>query len=173
MPKARSKRSGRYKYGSINGNAEKEFYLKNYYKQHKATVDRAVEAYKKRKNIPNNVSNEKLSVDRLKYGRDFGSTKHAKMAVERSLIQMRGEDADWYDAKHGSNKKIYGDLRKLNKFKAKYTDYRYLDTSGDWGIEGYYETNISNVVIAMKTVYPSEDSPYSYWEYMYKNEIGL
>ena len=173
MPKLRAKRSGRYKYGSIKGTVEKENFLKDYYKKHKKAVDKAVENYKKSKGITTTISNEKLFVDKLKYGRDWGSTKQARMAVERTIVSLNGEDAEWYDAKHGSNKQIFGDLRKLNKFKAKYTDYKFTDASGDWGVEGYYETTNPDIVIANKTVYPSKDSPYSYWEYMKKDEIGL
>ena len=46
---ARAKRSGRYKYNRIEGNVEKEIYLKNYYAKHKRAVDSAVNAFKKRK----------------------------------------------------------------------------------------------------------------------------
>lgn len=174
MPKARAKRSGRYTYGRIEGNVEKEIYLKNYYAKHKRAVDAAVNAFKKRKNIPASKDNEKIFVDTLKYGKDFGSSKQAKMAVERELTSMRGEDPQWYDAKHAYNAHdVYGDLRRLNKYKAKYNDYKYMDSSGDWGIEGYYETNDPDIIIANKVVYPSEDSPYSYWEYMDRSKVGL
>ena len=173
MPRARAKRSGRYKYGSINGPQEKEIYLKNYYAKHKKAIDAAISKYKERKNIPGNIDNEKLFVDRLKWGRDFGSTRQAKAAIEKSILEFKGEDSNWYDAKHGSNKELYGDLRGLNGFKPKFVDYKYTDSSGDWGIDGYYETNDPDIIIVNKIEYPSQDSPYSYWEYMTRDEAGL
>lgn len=173
MPRARAKRSGRFTYGKIKGNVEKEIYLRDYYKKHQKVIDNAVQAYKARKNITKPISSEDLFVNELKYGRDFGSTRQAKAAIERHLVYFRGEDENWYDAKHGSNSKILGDLRKLNKFKPKYNNYTYMDLSGDWGVDGYYETNDPDIIIANKVVYPSDDSPYSYWEYMYKDKVGL
>lgn len=174
---ARAKRSGRYKYQSIKGNTEKELFAKDYYKKHKKAIDKAIDLYRNSKNRPINKTNEEIFVSYMKYGRDFGSAQQAKKAAERLTVELAGGDTDWYDAKHGANKKIFGDLRKLNKFKPTYIDYDF-EYAGDqytdkYAVTGYYDTTDPNIKIASKTIFPTDDSPYTIWEYVKASEIGL
>ena len=98
----------------------------------------------------------------------------AKEAIERKLVKLQGDDTDWYDAKHGANRSIFGDLRKMNNKKPVYVDYQYGDKDTDgFTVDGYYETSDPDIVIANITYFPTNDSPYELWEYQHKDEIGL
>lgn len=171
----RTKR-GTYKRATYKGPAEKELLAQNYYQKHKKKLDKAIDIYRQGRISDNTVSNEKIFTDLIKYGaRDFGSAKQAKEYMERMTAYLEGGDEEWYDAKHGYNKEIFGDLRKLNRHSPVYVDYdySYFDSEASYTIEGYYETTNPNIVIARITQDNGDGSPFTYWEYRYKDEIGL
>lgn len=165
-----------YKRATYKGPTEKGLLAKEYYKKHQKRLDKALDIYRQGRVKDNSISNEKIFEDLIKYGaRDFGSAKQAKEYLERTTVYLEGGDLDWYDAKHGSNKQIFGDLRKLNGHNPKYVDYdyEYSDSDGNYTIEGYYETSDPDIVIAKVWEDNGDGSPFSYWEYKYKDEIGL
>ena len=166
---------GRFKNNELDSPAAKELFAKSYYRQHQKRVDSAINKYRSRNNIDPTVSNEKIFTDSIKYsGRNFGSKKLAKEAINRKIYELNGGDLDLYDAKHGGrNREKYGfkDLRKLNnRLDGQYRDYRY--TGADFDVEGYYKIAGSDIIIA-KIIDRSSGSPYSVWEYMNGLDIGL
>lgn len=166
---------GRFKANELDSPAAKELFAKNYYHQHRKRIDAAINRYRDRNNINGSVSNEKIFTDSMKYtGRNFGSKKAAKEAMQRKIYEFSGGDLDVYDAKHGGrNREDFGfsDLRKLNgRLDGQYHDYQYK--GNDFEVEGYYKIAGSDVVIA-KIIDMSSGSPYEVWEYMDSNDIGL
>lgn len=162
-----------YKYASFTAPAEKEVFARAYYNKNKKRIDRIIDAYKKSNNI--NATNDKIFVDEMVWGgKNWGSARQAKEAIERKLVKLQGGDTNWYDAKHGANRGIFGDLRKMNRKKPVYVDYQFGDKDQEgFTVDGYYETSDPDIVIANISYYPSNDSPYEIWEYKYKDEIGL
>ena len=166
---------GRFKNNELDNPAAKEAFAKGYYKQNQKRIDSAINKYRSRNNIDPTVSNEKIFTDSIKYsGRNFGSKKLAKEAIERKIYEFGGGDLDLYDAKHGGrNREDYGfkDLRKLNgRLDGQFHDYKY--SGADFDVEGYYKIAGSDVVIA-KIIDKSSGSPYTVWEYMNGLDIGL
>ena len=166
---------GRFKNNELDSPAAKELFAKSYYNKHKKRVDSAINKYRSRNNIDPNVSNEKIFTDSIKYsGRNFGSKKLAKEAIDRKIYELGGGDLDLYDAKHGGrNREDYGfsDLRKLNgKLDGQFHDYKY--TGADFDVEGYYRITGSDIIIA-KIIDRSSGSPYGVWEYMNGLDIGV
>ena len=166
---------GRFKNNELDSPAAKEAFAKGYYKQNQKRIDSAINKYRSRNNIDPTVSNEKIFTDSIKYsGRNFGSKKLAKEAIERKIYEFGGGDLDLYDAKHGGrNRENFGfkDLRKLNgRLDGQFHDYKY--SSADFDVEGYYKIAGSDVVIA-KIIDKSSGSPYTVWEYMNGLDIGL
>ena len=166
---------GRFKNNELDSQAAKELFAKSYYNQHKKRVDSAINKYRSINNIDPIVSNEKIFTDSIKYsGRNFGSKKLAKEAIDRKIYELNGGDLDLYDAKHGGrNREDYGfkDLRKLNgRLDGQFHDYKY--SGADFDVEGYYKIAGSDIVIA-KIIDRSSGSPYSVWEYMKGTDIGL
>ena len=166
---------GRFKNNELDSPAAKEEFAKKYYSQHQKKVDSAINKYRSRNNIDPTVSNEKIFTDSIKYsGRNFGSKKLAKEAIDRKIYEFSGGDLDLYDAKHGGrNREDYGfsDLRKLNgKLDGQFHDYKY--TGADFDVEGYYRITGSDIIIA-KIIDKSSGSPYGVWEYMNGLDIGV
>ena len=166
---------GRFKNNELDSPASKELFAKKYYKQNQKRIDSAINKYRAANNIDPSVSNEKIFTDSIKYsGRNFGSKKLAKEAIDRKLYELGGGDLDLYDAKHGGrNREDYGfkDLRKLNgRLDGQFHDYKY--SGADFDVEGYYKIAGSDTVIA-KIIDKSSGSPYSVWEYMKGTDIGL
>ena len=166
---------GRFKNNELDSPAAKELFAKSYYNQHKKRVDSAINKYRSRNNIDPTVSNEKIFTDSIKYsGRNFGSKKLAKEAIERKIYEFNGGDLDLYDAKHGGrNRENFGfkDLRKLNnRLDGQFHDYKY--SGADFDVEGYYKIAGSDTIIA-KIIDKSSGSPYSVWEDMKGSDIGL
>lgn len=166
---------GRFKNNELDSPEAKELFAKKYYKQNQKRVDSAINKYRDAKNIDPTVSNEKIFTDSIKYsGRNFGSKKLAKEAIDRKLYEFGGGDLDVYDAKHGGrNREDFGfkDLRKLNgRLDGQFHDYKY--TSADFDVEGYYRIAGSDIIIA-KIIDKSSGSPYSVWEYMNGIDIGV
>ena len=166
---------GRFKNNELDSPAAKEEFAKSYYNQHQKRVDSAINKYRSRNNIDPTVSNEKIFTDSIKYsGRNFGSKKLAKEAIDRKIYEFSGGDLDLYDAKHGGrNREDYGfsDLRKLNgKLDGQFHDYKYTGT--DFDVEGYYRITGSDIIIA-KIIDKSSGSPYGVWEYMNGLDIGV
>ena len=166
---------GRFKNNELDSPAAKELFAKGYYKQNQKRIDSAINKYRSRNNIDPTVSNEKIFTDSIKYsGRNFGSKKLAKEAIDRKIYELNGGDLDLYDAKHGGrNREDYGfkDLRKLNgRLDGQFHDYKY--SGADFDVEGYYRIAGSDIVIA-KIIDRSSGSPYSVWEYMKGTDIGL
>ena len=166
---------GRFKNNELDSPAAKEAFAKKYYNQHQKRVDSAINKYRDRKNIDPTVSNEKIFTDSIKYsGRNFGSKKLAKEAIDRKIYEFSGGDLELYDAKHGGrNREDYGfsDLRKLNgKLDGQFHDYKY--TGVDFDVEGYYKITGSDIIIA-KIIDKSSGSPYGVWEYMNGLDIGV
>lgn len=166
---------GRFKPNELDNPEAKEMFAKTYYQQHKKRVDAVINKYRDRQHIDSSISNEKIFADQLKYtGKNFGSKKTAKEAIQRKLYELGGGDLDVYDAKHGGrNREDFGfrDLRKLNgKLNGQYHDYQYKGS--DFEVEGYYTIAGSDVVIA-KIIDMSSGSPYEVWEYMDGKDIGL
>ena len=166
---------GRFKNNELDSPAAKEAFAKGYYSQHQKRIDSAINKYRSRNNIDPNVSNEKIFTDSIKYsGRNFGSKKLAKEAIDRKIYELGGGDLDLYDAKHGGrNREDYGfsDLRKLNgKLDGQFHDYKY--TGADFDVEGYYRITGSDIIIA-KIIDRSSGSPYGVWEYMNGLDIGV
>lgn len=166
---------GRFKNNELDSPAAKEDFARKYYKQNQKRVDSAINKYRAANNIDPTVSNEKIFTDSIKYsGRNFGSKKLAKEAIDRKIYELGGGDLDLYDAKHGGrNREDYGfkDLRKLNgRLDGQFHDYKY--SGADFDVEGYYKIAGSDVVIA-KIIDKSSGSPYSVWEYMKGTDIGL
>ena len=162
-----------YKRANFSGPAEKGVYAENYYNKNRRRIDKIIDAYKKK--YPTNASNKLIFVDEMVYGgKNWGSARQAKEAIERKLVKLQGGDTDWYDAKHGANRSIFGDLRKMNNKKPVYVDYQFGDKDTDgFTVDGYYETSDPDIVIANITYFPTNDSPYELWEYQHKDEIGL
>ena len=161
---------GRFKNNELDSPA-----AKSYYSQHQKRVDSAINKYRSKNNIDPTVSNEKIFTDSIKYsGRNFGSKKLAKEAIDRKIYELGGGDLDLYDAKHGGrNREDYGfsDLRKLNgKLDGQFHDYKY--TGADFDVEGYYKITGSDIIIA-KIIDKSSGSPYGVWEYMNGLDIGV
>ena len=166
---------GRFKNNELDSPAAKEAFAKSYYNQHQKRVDSAINKYRSRSNIDPNVSNEKIFTDSIKYsGRNFGSKKLAKEAIDRKIYEFSGGDLDLYDAKHGGrNREDFGfsDLRKLNgKLDGQFHDYKY--TGADFDVEGFYKITGSDIIIA-KIIDKSSGSPYGVWEYMNGLDIGV
>lgn len=166
---------GRFKNNELDSPAAKEEFAKKYYKQNQKRIDSAINKYRDRNNIDPTVSNEKIFTDSIKYsGRNFGSKKLAKEAIDRKLYEFGGGDLDVYDAKHGGrNREDFGfsDLRKLNgKLDGQFHDYKY--TGVDFDVEGYYKITGSDIIIA-KIIDKSSGSPYGVWEYMNGLDIGV
>ena len=166
---------GRFKNNELDSPAAKEEFAKKYYGQHQKRIDSAINKYRSRNNIDPTVSNEKIFTDSIKYsGRNFGSKKLAKEAIDRKIYEFSGGDLDLYDAKHGGrNREDYGfsDLRKLNgKLDGQFHDYKY--TGADFEVEGYYRITGSDIIIA-KIIDKSSGSPYGVWEYMNGLDIGV
>ena len=166
---------GRFKNNELDSPAAKEEFAKKYYGQHQKRIDSAINKYRSRNNIDPTVSNEKIFTDSIKYsGRNFGSKKLAKEAIDRKIYEFSGGDLDLYDAKHGGrNREDYGfsDLRKLNgKLDGQFHDYKY--TGADFDVEGYYRITGSDIIIA-KIIDKSSGSPYGVWEYMNGLDIGV
>ena len=166
---------GRFKNNELDSPAAKEAFAKSYYNQHQKRVDSAINKYRSRNNIDPTVSNEKIFTDSIKYsGRNFGSKKLAKEAIDRKIYEFSGGDLDLYDAKHGGrSREDYGfnDLRKLNgKLDGQFHDYKY--TGADFEVEGYYRITGSDIIIA-KIIDKSSGSPYGVWEYMNGLDIGV
>ena len=166
---------GRFKNNELDSPAAKEAFAKSYYNQHQKRIDSAINKYRSRNNIDPTVSNEKIFTDSIKYsGRNFGSKKLAKEAIDRKIYEFSGGDLDLYDAKHGGrNREDYGfsDLRKLNgKLDGQFHDYKY--TGADFDVEGYYRITGSDIIIA-KIIDKSSGSPYGVWEYMNGLDIGV
>ena len=166
---------GRFKNNELDSPAAKEAFAKSYYNQHQKRIDSAINKYRSRNNIDPTVSNEKIFTDSIKYsGRNFGSKKLAKEAIDRKIYEFNGGDLDLYDAKHGGrNREDYGfsDLRKLNgKLDGQFHDYKY--TGADFEVEGYYRITGSDIIIA-KIIDKSSGSPYGVWEYMNGLDIGV
>ena len=166
---------GRFKNNELDSPAAKEEFAKKYYNQHQKRVDSAINKYRSKNNIDPTVSNEKIFTDSIKYsGRNFGSKKLAKEAIDRKIYEFSGGDLDLYDAKHGGrNREDYGfsDLRKLNgKLDGQFHDYKY--TGVDFDVEGFYKITGSDIIIA-KIIDKSSGSPYGVWEYMNGLDIGV
>ena len=166
---------GRFKNNELDSPAAKEAFAKSYYSQHQKRIDSAINKYRSRNNIDPTVSNEKIFTDSIKYsGRNFGSKKLAKEAIDRKIYEFSGGDLDLYDAKHGGrNREDYGfsDLRKLNgKLDGQFHDYKY--TGVDFDVEGFYKITGSDIIIA-KIIDKSSGSPYGVWEYMNGLDIGV
>ena len=166
---------GRFKNNELDSPAAKEAFAKSYYNQHQKRIDSAINKYRSRNNIDPTVSNEKIFTDSIKYsGRNFGSKKLAKEAIDRKIYELNGGDLDLYDAKHGGrNREDFGfsDLRKLNgKLDGQFHDYKY--TGADFDVEGFYRITGSDIIIA-KIIDKSSGSPYSVWEYMNGLDIGV
>ena len=166
---------GRFKNNELDSPAAKEEFAKKYYNQHQKRVDSAINKYRSKNNIDPTVSNEKIFTDSIKYsGRNFGSKKLAKEAIDRKIYEFSGGDLDLYDAKHGGrNREDYGfsDLRKLNgKLDGQFHDYKY--TGVDFDVEGFYRITGSDIIIA-KIIDKSSGSPYGVWEYMNGLDIGV
>ena len=166
---------GRFKNNELDNPAAKEAFAKKYYNQNRKRVDSAINKYRSKNNIDPNVSNEKIFTDSIKYsGRNFGSKKLAKEAIDRKIYEFSGGDLDLYDAKHGGrNREDYGfsDLRKLNgKLDGQFHDYKY--TGADFDVEGYYRITGSDIIIA-KIIDKSSGSPYGVWEYMNGLDLGV
>ena len=166
---------GRFKNNELDSPAAKELFAKNYYKQNQKRIDSAINKYRAANNIDPTISNEKIFTDSIKYsGRNFGSKKLAKEAINRKIYELNGGDLDLYDAKHGGrNREDYGfkDLRKLNgRLDGQFHDYKY--SGADFDVEGYYKIAGSDIVIA-KIIDKSSGSPYTVWEYMNGLDIGL
>ena len=166
---------GRFKNNELDSPAAKEAFAKKYYKQHQKRVDSAINKYRAANNIDPTISNEKIFTDSVKYtGRNFGSKKLAKAAIDRKIYELNGGDLELYDAKHGGrDREKYGfkDLRKLNnRLDGQYHDYKY--TGADFDVEGYYKIAGSDIIIA-KIIDRSSGSPYSVWQYMNGMDIGL
>ena len=166
---------GRFKNNELDSPAAKEAFAKGFYKQNQKRIDSAINKYRAANNIDPTVSNEKIFTDSIKYsGRNFGSKKLAKEAIERKIYEFGGGDLDLYDAKHGGrNREDFGfkDLRKLNgKLDGKFYDYKYTSTNFD--VEGYYKITGSDIIIA-KIIDKSSGSPYGVWEYMNGLDIGV
>lgn len=166
---------GRFKNNELDSPAAKEDFARKYYKQNQKRVDSAINKYRAANNIDPTVSNEKIFTDSIKYsGRNFGSKKLAKEAIDRKIYELGGGDLDLYDAKHGGrNREDYGfkDLRKLNgRLDGQFHDYKY--SGADFDVEGYYKIAGSDIVIA-KIIDKSSGSPYTVWEYMNGLDIGL
>ena len=169
----RTKKKQRFYYNSAKGPDEKKIVLENYYDKHQKSVNNAVEKYKQRKHIVTNKTNKQIFVDELKNtARDWGSARQAKEAIEKKLVEYRGGDIDWYEARHGYGKEDFGDLRKLNKFKPTYVQYDF-EISYDRNVVGYYTLPISGMKIAKVRYTNNGRSPVEHWEYLYNNEIGL
>ena len=166
---------GRFKNNELDNPAAKEEFAKKYYKQNKKRIDSAINKYRAANNIDPSISNEKIFTDSIKYsGRNFGSKKLAKEAIDRKIYEFGGGDLDLYDAKHGGrNRENFGfkDLRKLNgRLDGQFHDYKYSGANFD--VEGYYKIAGSDTVIA-KIIDRSSGSPYSVWEYMNGSDIGV
>ena len=166
---------GRFKNNELDSPAAKEAFAKSYYNQHQKRIDSAINKYRSRNNIDPTVSNEKIFTDSIKYsGRNFGSKKLAKEAIDRKIYELNGGDLDLYDAKHGGrNREDFGfsDLRKLNgKLDGQFHDYKY--TGADFDVEGFYRITGSDIIIA-KIIDKSSGSPYGVWEYMNGLDIGV
>ena len=166
---------GRFKNNELDSPAAKEAFAKSYYNQHQKRVDSAINKYRSRNNIDPTIKKEKIFTDSIKYsGRNFGSKKLAKEAIDRKIYELNGGDLDLYDAKHGGrNREDYGfsDLRKLNgKLDGQFHDYKY--TGADFDVEGYYRITGSDIIIA-KIIDKSSGSPYGVWEYMNGLDIGV
>lgn len=166
---------GRFKNNELDSPAAKEAFAKNYYKQNQKRIDSAINKYRAANNIDPTISNEKIFTDSIKYsGRNFGSKKLAKKAIERKIYEFGGGDLDLYDAKHGGrNSEDYGfkDLRKLNgRLDGQFHDYKY--SGADFDVEGYYRIAGSDIIIA-KIIDRTDGSPYTVWQYMNGLDIGL
>ena len=166
---------GRFKNNELDSPAAKEAFAKGFYKQNQKRIDSAINKYRAANNIDPTVSNEKIFTDSIKYsGRNFGSKKLAKEAIDRKICELNGGDLDLYDAKHGGrNREDYGfsDLRKLNgKLDGQFHDYKY--TGADFDVEGYYRITGSDIIIA-KIIDRSSGSQYSVWQYMNGLDIGV
>lgn len=166
---------GRFKNNELDSPAAKEAFAKIYYNQHQKRIDSAINKYRAANNIDASVPNEKIFTDSIKYsGRNFGSKKLAKEAIERKIYEFGGGDLDLYDAKHGGrNREDFGfkDLRKLNnRLDGQFHDYKY--TGVDFDVEGYYRIAGSDIIIA-KIIDKSSGSPYSVWQYMNGLDIGV
>ena len=166
---------GRFKNNELDNPAAKELFAKGFYKQNQKRIDSAINKYRAANNIDPTVSNEKIFTDSIKYsGRNFGSKKLAKEAIERKIYEFGGGDLDLYDAKHGGrDREAFGfkDLRKLNnRLDGQYHDYKY--TGLDFDVEGYYRIIGSDIIIA-KIIDRSSGSPYSVWQYMNGLDIGV
>lgn len=166
---------GRFKNNELDSPAAKEDFARKYYKQNQKRVDSAINKYRSRNNIDPTVSNEKIFTDSIKYsGRNFGSKKLAKEAIDRKIYEWNGGDLDLYDAKHGGrNREDFGfkDLRKLNnRLDGQFHDYKY--SGADFDVEGYYRIAGSDIIIA-KIIDKSSGSPYGVWEYMNGLDIGV
>ena len=166
---------GRFKKNKLDSPEAKEAFAKKYYNQHQERVDSAINKYRSKNNIDPNISNEKIFTDSIKYsGRNFGSKKLAKEAIDRKIYEFGGGDLDVYNAKHGGrNREDFGfkDLRKLNRrLDGQFHDYKY--TGEDFDVEGYYKITGSDIIIA-KIIDKSSGSPYGVWEYMNGLDIGV
>ena len=166
---------GRFKNNELDSPAAKETFAQGYYKQNQKRIDSAISKYRAKNNIDPTVSNEKIFTDSIKYsGRNFGSKKLAKEAIDRKIYELNGGDLDLYDAKHGGrNREDYGfkDLRKLNgRLDGQFHDYKY--SGADFDVEGYYKITGSDIIIA-KIIDRSSGSPYSVWQYMNGLDIGV
>ena len=166
---------GRFKNNELDSPAAKEEFARKYYKQNQKRIDSAINKYRAANNIDPTVSNEKIFTDSIKYsGRNFGSKKLAKEAIERKIYEFGGGDLDLYNAKHGGrNREDYGfkDLRKLNgRLDGQFHDYKY--SGADFDVEGYYRIAGSDIIIA-KIIDRTDGSPYTVWQYMNGLDIGV
>ena len=166
---------GRFKNNELDSPAAKEEFARKYYKQNQKRIDSAINKYRAANNIDPTISNEKIFTDSIKYsGRNFGSKKIAKEAIERKIYEFGGGDLDLYNAKHGGrNREDYGfkDLRKLNgRLDGQFHDYKY--SGADFDVEGYYRIAGSDIIIA-KIIDRSDGSPYTVWQYMNGLDIGV
>ena len=176
MNKKRSKQTGKFTRNQVRDPVAS---ATEYYQKHKRELDKIIPDI-------HGVSKEKQFVDRFKYGiagRGITNRSNTKKQflekVKYVKAHLQGYNLDALEAKEkGINADKYGfkDKRKLNwrKFNLKQDMKSHYYTKGNDEIEGYFEINNSDVVIAK--VYSrkySNESPEARFEFFKKNEIGL
>ncbi len=161
----------------------KSGFINEYYEKHKKTIDRAVAKYKEQH--PTSESPQEIFYRRLYYGTDWNSYKKAKQEIDKVIYSLRGGDEDEWVARHTlQNKpKYYSSQTRLNqKWDKAFIQYVYegTDEEGeDFTVLGYHEIKGSKYVVAKFRKYfnyksgSKSHSPYEYWEWVKRDEIGL
>jgi len=172
----RRTKKGKFKGREIVGTAEKKAWAEDYYDKHRKQIDSAVNQWKEDNGVSTSKSNKEIFASEIAYGTvgDFHSVKKAQDAVSKKLHEMRGGDIELWEAKHDGAYRAeagFNDLRKLNGKVKTFVDYDF--ENADLDVNGYFDIEGTDYVIAKVWHKSDSGSPYFIWEYTKKGAIGL